>query len=763
MKQFLSLLVLASLAGPASAQFQSFPDQLFDESLDLRLDVHLPENATPPYPVVVWIHGGAWRTGSRTATNQANLLCPRGFAVVGIDYRLTDVATWPAQIQDCKGAIRWLRANASAFDLDPDRIGAWGSSAGGHLAACLGTMGDVGEIRVGNYEVDLEGDVGGNLEFSSRVQAVCDWFGPTDFVHMRELPTFDHEDPGSPESELVGGPIQELPDRCSTANSIPFVSPDDPPFLIMHGTVDTAVPFSQSELLDRALRLQASTEVTFFPVQDNGHGGPGFDDNQQLVFDLFESRLRDLPEVTVRIDASDALANENGNAGAFTIQRTGPTNSELLVKLWASGSATNGVDCDPISQFATIPAGASSISVSVAPLQDSLVEGGEDLDLTICPRPDYRVDMTGACATVAIADDESTSGLPVISVATIDALAAEPNDSGALFVSRMGSLANALEVRYELGGTSVNRRDYFLPGTVTIPAGALGETIVVTPIDDEEIESGEVMTLRLRPGNDYALGSMVEAGVLFAEDDQDSLPIVSVTLTDTTAQEGSTDEAMFMVTRTSSIGSDLEVPFTLSGRADLGADYSLDAIGSVTIPAGSQRVTVTLTGLQDNLIEGDESVVLTLGEGASWQLGEYRSAELTLRDDDAPAFPNEAGFAMSPLRSGSPALLSISGPPSERYLVRFALEPGYYLVPPFGVLGLDGETLVPGSFFGRLDANGTAAFALVVPDGAAFQGLELTFQAFLSPVGENVLRFSNSIERRIEKEVTTESGHDRLN
>ncbi|MBN2000034.1 alpha/beta hydrolase, partial [candidate division KSB1 bacterium] len=135
----------------------------------LLLDLYIPA-AEGPLPLVIWIHGGAWRAGDKNVTPAVPLLTDHGFAVASISYRFSQHAIFPAQLHDCKAAVRWLRAHANKYHLDPLRFGVWGASAGGHLAAMLGTTGDEGT---------LEGKVG-RKRGSSRVQAVCDWFGPTD-------------------------------------------------------------------------------------------------------------------------------------------------------------------------------------------------------------------------------------------------------------------------------------------------------------------------------------------------------------------------------------------------------------------------------------------------------------------------------------------------------------------------------------------------------------------------------------------------------
>jgi acetyl esterase/lipase len=190
-----------------------------------------------------------------------------------------------AQIEDCKAAVRWLRAHASEHRLDPDRFAAWGASAGGHLAALLGTTGGVKPF-----------DVGEHLDVSSRVQAVLDFFGPTDFTQMaKHSPPnarFDHDASDSPESLLIGGAVQEHKDKAAAANPITYVSKDDPPFLIMHGNRDPLVPHQQSELLRNALEA-AGVPVTLRIIEGAGHGfgGPDID---RVVAGFFDQHLKPL-------------------------------------------------------------------------------------------------------------------------------------------------------------------------------------------------------------------------------------------------------------------------------------------------------------------------------------------------------------------------------------------------------------------------------------------------------------------------------------
>ena len=231
----------------------------------LALDLYLPP-VPGLRPLVVWVHGGGWYAGSKDHC-LALSLTDRGYAVASINYRLSHEALFPAQIHDCKGAVRWLRAHAAEYELDAGRVGAWGASAGGHLVALLGTSGDVAE---------LEGEVGGNLEQSSQVQAVCDWYGPTDMLQVSGFPSeIDHDAPDSAEAKLFGGPIHEKRDLVRLANPITFIRPAAPPFLIVHGDRDPIVPLHQSEILADALRV-AGAQVTFLTVAGAGHG---FDDS----------------------------------------------------------------------------------------------------------------------------------------------------------------------------------------------------------------------------------------------------------------------------------------------------------------------------------------------------------------------------------------------------------------------------------------------------------------------------------------------------
>ena len=222
----------------------------------LRMHIVRPISPTHrPMPVIVFVHGGWWRRGDRASGIPSLIpLAEKGFFCASVEYRLTDEAQWPAQIEDCKCGMRYLRAHTDQWGIDPDRIGVWGRSAGGHLVAMLGSTGSA---------ADLEGS-GGWAEQSSAVQAVCDWFG------MSDLTLLGHDDPDSHTARLVGGPVKDNIAVAKAASPITHVSSDSAPHLIMHGTEDAQVPLAQSELLHEALH-QAGVESTLRIFEGLGH------------------------------------------------------------------------------------------------------------------------------------------------------------------------------------------------------------------------------------------------------------------------------------------------------------------------------------------------------------------------------------------------------------------------------------------------------------------------------------------------------------
>jgi acetyl esterase/lipase len=265
-------------------------DVVYNRDSSRPLTLHLLRPSAPPtspLPVVVYIFGGAFRHGNKeSGIPHVTPLVQRGYACACVEYRLSGEVKFPAPIHDVKCAVRFLRASASELGLAAERIGAWGHSSGGYLATMLG-------VTAGRAE--FEG-TGGWPEWSSAVQAVCDFFGPTDFLQMnRAGSTQDHDAADSPESELIGGPIQERPAEVTRANPITYVRDGHtlPPFLIVHGDRDPLVPFNQSELLAEAMS-RVHAEFEFRRVVEGGHGGPQFESPERMerVGVFFDKNIR---------------------------------------------------------------------------------------------------------------------------------------------------------------------------------------------------------------------------------------------------------------------------------------------------------------------------------------------------------------------------------------------------------------------------------------------------------------------------------------
>lgn len=246
----------------------------------LRADVYFPKTRpADALPAVIFIHGGAWRKGSYQS-RRGIPLAQHGYVAVTIEYRLSSEAKWPAQIEDCKLAVRWLRANAAKYQVNPDRIGVWGISAGGHLAACLGVMGD---------QPQFEG-AGGYPKTSSAVQAVADFSGPADFTSGGESVHGGAKILG----QLFGVSYAENTAPWKQASPIIYAKKDVPPFLVIHGDADKAVRLSQFERLVAALRA-AEAPVEFITVPGGEHdllGAPGGNERLKALLAFFDRTLK---------------------------------------------------------------------------------------------------------------------------------------------------------------------------------------------------------------------------------------------------------------------------------------------------------------------------------------------------------------------------------------------------------------------------------------------------------------------------------------
>lgn len=255
-----------------------------------KLDIYLPEKpADKPLPLIVHIHGGGWRGGNKFPCPVAGMAL-KGYVVASVEYRFSQKAIFPAQIQDCQAALRWLRANSKQYNFDPTRVGVVGGSAGGHLSALVGTSGGKKAFA----------PIGGNENQSDRVQAVCDIFGPADFTTVVQQAAddknvkniFTWNTPTDPYSSLIGTRLDDKP-KAQAVSPVHYVSKDSPPFLILHGTHDALVPYAQSEQLTAALKAKG-IKVWLQKLPGSGHGGPAFGKPsvQQLTQNFFDKHLK---------------------------------------------------------------------------------------------------------------------------------------------------------------------------------------------------------------------------------------------------------------------------------------------------------------------------------------------------------------------------------------------------------------------------------------------------------------------------------------
>jgi acetyl esterase/lipase len=276
---------------PAGVKLERDISYIPDGDKAQRLDIYLPEKASEkPLPLVVHIHGGGWQGGSKFPCPVAGM-ADKGYVVASIEYRFSQKARFPAQIQDCQAAIRWLRANANTYNIDPEHVGVVGGSAGGHLSALVATAGGK----------DAFPKIGGNDDQSDRVQCVIDIFGPANFATVIEQAEndknvrniFKFNTPSDPYSSLIGVALNEDKAKTDAVSPVTYVSEDNPPTLILHGTHDTLVPYAQSEELAAELKAKG-VPVWLQTLPGSGHGGGGFGKPQiqELMQNFFDKYLK---------------------------------------------------------------------------------------------------------------------------------------------------------------------------------------------------------------------------------------------------------------------------------------------------------------------------------------------------------------------------------------------------------------------------------------------------------------------------------------
>ena len=257
-----------------------------------KLDIYIPSHISGPYPVIAWLHPGGYTMGDKNMVEPiTDYILDRGYAVVSINYRLADEACFPAQIFDAKAAVRWIRANAATYNLNREKIAAWGVSAGSTFAALIGTSANVAELE----DLSL-----GNPNESSHVSAVVAVIGPMDLLHMdSQLLQLGykplHDIPDSGPSMLIGGKLSQFPDRCHAINPATYITSTCPPFYLQHGTADNLVPYLQSVNLANALSDAIGQDKVVLNLIENidhfnsMHNSTG---NMQKALDFLDKYMR---------------------------------------------------------------------------------------------------------------------------------------------------------------------------------------------------------------------------------------------------------------------------------------------------------------------------------------------------------------------------------------------------------------------------------------------------------------------------------------
>jgi acetyl esterase/lipase len=262
-----------------------------------KLDVYLP-SGNGPFPVVINIHGGGFKFGDKSGVFETigKAFLSSGYALVSIDYRLSGEAIFPAAVQDGKAAVRFLKSNSTKYKLDPDKIALFGQSAGGNIASMIATTAGI---------PDFEDSALGNAGISSQVQAVINWFGPTDFSQMDAQAKAQgcsesdqtHNKSDSFESAYLGAAVPTVPELVRKSNPITYISKNTPPFLIQKGDQDCTVPIENTKMLADALKT-AGVEVKYDFLKNAGHGDTGgtiifeSESNIKTVIDFLNGTLK---------------------------------------------------------------------------------------------------------------------------------------------------------------------------------------------------------------------------------------------------------------------------------------------------------------------------------------------------------------------------------------------------------------------------------------------------------------------------------------
>jgi acetyl esterase/lipase len=571
---------------------------------DLKLDIYLPKTPLPGLlPVLIYIPGGGWSSVTRGSigTNFKNFTAD-GFAVVSIDHTNSPDAKWPAQIQDCKAAVRWLRANAATYNFDTTRFAVTGISSGGHLAAMIGTTGGVSSSTIGATTVDFVGANPLNPTQSDAVQAVMPIMPPThllwaDHYFTSSIP--DKNDISSPQSQLVGFPVQTVPELVATAIPMTFISPTTPPFFITQGTSDTFVTFNASELLNEAL-FRANRSATFWTTVNGGHDASttATVENTLLMQQFLKRTL--LGSTANALPVASFTSSVSSGPAPLTVSFNGSASSDsdgsVTKYAWSFGENAGANNATAAYTYTT--PGIYPVTLAV---RDNL--GGcastTQFITVLASTP-----ATGTAPGVAIT--APTDGLVLTRPANQLAQATVSDSDGTI-----------VTVEFILDGqtTGFDRAAPFLCIWGNLAVGA--HTVAVRGYDS----SGNT-TLTPTP-------------VTFYVQDPALPPTITLTATNPNASEPGTG-GTFTVTRTGGTGPALTVNYALSGTATNGTDYTA-LTGSVTIPSGQASVAIPVSPIDDALVEGSETVIVTLIAHAAYTLGSPSMATVNIADNDSSA------------------------------------------------------------------------------------------------------------------------------
>ncbi|MBD2569107.1 Calx-beta domain-containing protein [Anabaena lutea] len=383
-----------------------------------------------------------------------------------------------------------------------------------------------------------------------------------------------------------------------------------------------------------------------------------FEGNETVILNLASSanytlgtaktatvNIADNDKPTITISATDAsaaetLTGQTANPGKFTLTRTGTTASSLTVNYTVAGTATNGTDYQTLTKIATFAAGSSTAIINLSPIDDAVYEGNETAIVTLASATSYILG-TSKTGTVNLVDNDK----PTITISATDASAAETltgqtANPGRLTLTRTGNKTAALTVSYTVAGTATNGTDYnTLTKTVTFAAGSATALIDVNVKDDTAIEGNETVIVTLASGTSYILGTAKAATVNLVDNDSSTnvKPTITISATDANAGETLTGQTAnpgkFTLTRTGSTASSLTVNYSVAGTATNGTDYN-NLSGTATFSAGASTALINVNSIDDSLVEGNETVIVTLSSNAAYNLGAVKTATVTIADND---------------------------------------------------------------------------------------------------------------------------------